>query len=110
MFKAEQSSARTLAWILRGVGFVLCLIGLMLLVRPIAVLFSVVPFLEGIVDAAAFIVMFGVAVLVTLATIAITRIVLQPVLSVGLLVLGFAILFGTIRLRGRAKRLPAGTA
>jgi hypothetical protein len=105
MFAAARSHARILAWIFRGVGFVFTLVGLMLLARPLAVLVSVLPFLEGVVDAAAFVVMFGFAVLVTLVTIAIAHVVLQPVLSVALLGVGLAIAYAATRLRGR--RAPA---
>jgi hypothetical protein len=104
MFGAERSATRHLAWILRGVGFVLCLAGLVLMVRPLAVLVSVLPFLESVVDVAAFIVMLGAAAFVTLVTIAIARIVVQPLLSAGLIVAGIVIVVGAARLRGRPAR------
>ncbi len=106
MFSAERSQARLLAWALRLGGFALCLVGLVLLVRPLAVLVSVIPVLETVVDVTATLVMSGFAALITLATIAVARIVFQPLLSLGLLVAGLAIVWGCIRLRRRPPALP----
>ena len=75
---AERSAARVLAWVLRLAGFLLCLLGLVLMVRPLAVLVSVIPVLETVVDVTATLVLAGLAALLTLATIAMSRIVLQP--------------------------------
>lgn len=105
MFSAERSQARLLAWALRLGGFVLCLVGLVLLVRPLAVLVSVIPLLETVVDVTATLVMAGFAALITLATIAVARIVFQPLLSLSLLVAGLAIVWGCIRLRRRRPAL-----
>jgi hypothetical protein len=101
MVSAGRSAARNLAWGLRLAGFLLCLAGLVLLVRPLAVLVSVVPVLETVVDVTAVLVMAGLAALVTLATIAVARIVLQPLLSLGLLAAGVAIALACIRLSRR---------
>ena len=101
MIAAERSAARTLAWVLRLVGFLLCLVGLVMLVRPLAVLVSVIPVLETVVDVTATVVMAGFATLITLVTIAVARIVYQPLLSLGLLAAGLAITAGCIWLRRR---------
>lgn len=103
MFSAERSQARLLAWALRLAGFVLCLVGLVLLVRPFAVLVSVIPLLETMVDVTATLVMAGFAALITLATIAVARIVLQPLTSAALVIAGVAIVWGCIRLRRRPR-------
>lgn len=107
MFNTERSEARTLAWLLRLGGFVLALIGLVLVARPLAVLASVLPFLEGVVDVAAFVVMFGVATLLTFGTIAIARIVLQPLMSLALLAGGIGTAALCLRLH---RRRPAPKA
>jgi hypothetical protein len=105
MFATERSGAKTLAWVMRAVGFALILGGLMLMVNPLGVLVSVLPFLESVVDVAAFVVMFGLAVLITLFTVAIAHIVLQPVLSAGLLVAGVAVFVLCAWLRG-GRQIP----
>ncbi len=102
MVSAERASTRMLAWALRLAGFLMCLVGLVLLVRPLAVLVSVLPLLETVVDVTAIVVMAGLAALVTLATIAVARVMLQPLLSLGLLAAGAAIAWGCIRLRRRS--------
>jgi Transmembrane protein 43 len=107
MLSSERSQARILAWILRFVGFGLSLAGLVLMVRPLAVLVSVLPVLETVVDVAATVVMAGVAALLTLGTIAIARIVLQPLLSLGLLAAGLVIAVICVRLRRPGPPRPA---
>ena len=106
MLSAERSQARLLAWALRLAGFVLCLVGLVLLVRPLAVLVSLIPLLETVVDVTATLVMAGFAALITLATIAVARIVLHPLTSLALLAIGLAIAWGCIRLRRRPAAQP----
>jgi hypothetical protein len=101
MFGEARSAARGLAWGLRGGGFLLILIGLFLITRPLAVLVSVLPFLESIVDVGAFVVVFGLAVLVTLATVAIAHMYLQPLLSGGLVLAGIVVFALCAKLRGR---------
>ena len=100
---AERSQARLLAWALRLAGFVMCLVGLVLLVRPLAVLVSVIPILETAVDFIGTVVMAGVAALITLATIAAARIVLQPLASAALIAAGVAIVWGCVLLRRRSR-------
>jgi hypothetical protein len=107
MFGDERSGAKGVAWLLRAIGFAFVLIGLVLLMRPLAVLVSVLPFLETVVDVSAFIVMFGVAALITLVTIAIAHIVLQPLLALGLIVAGIAVAVLCTWLRGPRAATPA---
>jgi hypothetical protein len=78
-----------------------------LIVRPLAVLVSVLPVLETLVDVAATVVMAGFAALLTLGTIAIARIVLQPLLALGLLAIGLVIAVACIWLRRRRPPRPA---
>jgi hypothetical protein len=107
MFGEARSAAHGQAWLLRAIGFVLILIGLFLLVHPLAVLVSVVPFLESVVDFAGFIVVFGTAILVALATIAVARIIFQPLLSAGLIAAGVVVFIVCARLRGPKRTAAA---
>jgi hypothetical protein len=107
MFQEAKSQASTLTWILRGVGFVMMVIGITLMAAPLAWLASVLPFLEGVVDAAAFFVGLVLAIPLTLATIAIAWVAHRPLLGVGLLIVGVAAAFGLHRLV-RRRRPPAG--
>lgn len=91
MFQEAKNASRTLTWILRGVGFVAMVIGVALLAAPLAWLASVLPFLEGVVDAAAVFVAVIVSVPLTLATIAVAWMAHRPLLGGGLLLGGILI-------------------
>lgn len=86
LFHDEKQSQGTLTWILRGVGFVAMLIGFVCVTRPLTMLFAVVPFLESLVGAGAFLVALTLAVPITLVTIAVAWVVHRPVVGVVLLV------------------------
>jgi Transmembrane protein 43 len=87
LFHDEKKSEGTLTWILRAVGFVVMLIGFVCMTRPLTMLFAVVPFLESLVGAGAFLVALTLAIPVTLLTIAIAWIVHRPLIG-GLLLVG----------------------
>ncbi len=87
LFHDELKSAGRLTWILRGVGFVAMLIGFVCMSRPLTMLFAVLPFLEAMVGAGAFLVALTLAVPITLLTIAIAWIAHRPLIG-GLLLVG----------------------
>ncbi len=87
LFHDEKASESTLTWILRGGGFVLMLIGFVCITRPLTMLFAVIPFLESVVGAGAFLVALTLAVPITLLTIALAWIVHRPLIG-GLLLVG----------------------
>ncbi len=106
MFKAEKAAESTLTWILRGVGFVVVLIGFVCIGRPLSMLFAILPFLESIVGAGVFLAAITLSVPVTLFTIAIAWIVHRPVTGLLLLVAAGGGLFLLGRIGPR--RRPAG--
>jgi hypothetical protein len=87
LFHDEKKSEGTLTWILRAVGFVGMLIGFVCMTRPLTMLFAVVPFLESLVGAGAFMVALTLAIPVTLLTIAVAWIVHRPLVG-GVLLIG----------------------
>jgi hypothetical protein len=93
LFHDEMRSEGRLTWILRGVGFVAMLIGFVCISRPLTMLFAVLPFLESMVGAGAFLVALTLAVPITLLTIAIAWIAHRPLIGGGLLVGAVAALF-----------------
>ena len=107
MLKEAEKSERILTWILRGIGFVVMLIGLMLIAGPISALAMVLPFLGGLVQGAAFVVAFLIAMPLTLFVIAISWIAHRPLLGVILLVVAGVLLFGAIYLRRHRKAASA---
>jgi hypothetical protein len=93
LFHDEQKSEGRLTWILRGGSFVAMLIGFVCLTRPLTMLFAVLPFLESLVGAGAFLVALTLAAPITLLTIAIAWIVHRPLIGGGLLVGAVVALF-----------------
>jgi hypothetical protein len=87
LFRDEKKSESILTWILRGAGFVLVLVGLICVARPLTMLFAILPFLESLVGAGVFLVALTLAIPITLLTIAIAWIVHRPLIG-GLLLAG----------------------
>jgi hypothetical protein len=85
LFQDARQAAGTLTWILRGVGFVVLLVGLLCLASPLTTLFAVLPFLESFVGAGAFLVALTLAVPITLITIGVAWIAHRPLVGGGLL-------------------------
>jgi hypothetical protein len=108
LFHDEQKSESTLTWILRAVGFVLMLIGFVCITRPLTMLFAVLPFLESLVGAGAFLVALTLAVPITLLTISIAWIVHRPLIGGVLLVAAVGAMFLLKQLHPRrTARVPA---
>ena len=93
LFKDEKKAESTLTWILRGVGFLGVLIGLVCMTMPLTMLFAVLPFLESIVGAGAFLAALTRSVPITLVTIALAWIVHRPLIGILLLAAAVAGLF-----------------
>jgi hypothetical protein len=87
LFHDDKKSESVLTWILRAVGFVLILVGFVCMTRPLTMLFAVLPFLETLASAGAFMAALTLAVPVTLLTISVAWIVHRPLLG-GLLLAG----------------------
>jgi hypothetical protein len=102
----EESKAKLLRWILRGVGFLLMFAGMALVLRPLSILADLIPLFGSLVGGVTGVVSFLAAGGVTLAVIAISWIAFRPLLGVPLLVLGIACFVGVAMklVRGR----PAG--
>lgn len=107
MFAGERAANSTLTWILRGVGFVLMFVGLLAVSAPLPVIASVLPLAGDLIGAGVALVMFLIALALTIGTIAITWIVIRPLLGIGLLILaGLAVAGGVwLLLKRRQKRL-----
>ena len=86
MFEAARTANTITTWLLRGAGFLAMFIGLLLVVRPIAVAGSVVPLLGSLVGAGTGLLSFLVALALSLTTVGIAWIVYRPLLAAGLLV------------------------
>jgi hypothetical protein len=111
MFEAAQSANRWLAWLLRGGGFLLVLVGFGAVLRPLSVLADVVPMVGNLVGMGTGMVSFALAAATSMATIAIGWVVYRPVVGVALLLaaagLGYWLLGKLRRRRGAGKRPAA---
>ena len=107
LFQDQKDQEKLLTWVLRLVGFVVMLIGFVLFFNPLAVLVSVIPFLESIVGAGLFFIALMLALPLTLVVIAISWLVVRPLIGGGLLAAALVALIGLIRrnrLRAAASR------
>ncbi len=110
MFQDAQDANTVLTWVLRAVGAVLMLIGFALLWSPLSTLVSVLPFLESVVGAGAFL----ISLVLTLGTaplvIAVAWFFYRPLVAAGVLAVGLAGAFAVSRLaasRKAARPAPA---
>ncbi len=87
MFKQAQESNKTLAWILRAVGFFLIFIGFRSILGPISVLADVIPFLGNLAEKGLGFISFILAGMTSLVVIAIGWIFYRPLFGISLLIL-----------------------
>ncbi len=111
MFQEQEKQEALLTWVLRGVGFVVMLLGFLLVLNPLAVLVGVLPFLEAVVSAGLFFIALMLALPISLAVIAVSWLAVRPVIGGGLLVAALLALLVLLRRnRNRAAAHRAGFA
>lgn len=111
MFQEQKDQEKLMTWVFRGVGFVVMLLGFVLFFNPLAVLVGVLPFLESIVGAGLFFIALMLAVPLSLVVIAISWLVVRPLIGGGLLVAALVSLVLLIRRnRNRAAAARPGFA
>lgn len=112
MFANAHSANRTFTWFARLGGFVLLLIGFLLLLGPLSTMSSIIPLFGGIFEAGVFLISFLGAVVVWSLITAVAWIVARPLVGGILFALGIGALVLAIRhiRRGAAKRAPAAVA
>ena len=92
MFQTAISQNATLTWILRLVGFILMVIGISLILKPLSVLADVVPFIGSIIEMGTVVLALLVAAFFSIITIAVAWIFYRPLLGIGLIVVAVACL------------------
>jgi len=115
MFRETAQEESLLTWILRAVGFVLMLVGFLLMASPLTVLLGVVPLFETLADIGAFMLALLLALPLTLIVIAAAWITHRPLIGGALIVAGLGLAYLLRRLH-RARQpqppthfLPTGT-
>ena len=91
MFARAKSANKVFTWIVRLIGFLMMYVGLKMILGPLATLVDVIPILNGIVAMGVSLVAFLLAAVLALVTIAVSWIVVRPVLGIALLVAAGAI-------------------
>ena len=106
MYGSRHSSNATMTWIFRAGGALLVIIGLKMLVAPLAVLASVIPLLGSIVGAGTGLVCTLLGAAWSLIIISIAWLRFRPV--IGGIMLGIAlVLIALLYLKGRSKKADA---
>ena len=101
MIEQARSENNMLTWVLRLVGVLLIVIGLKGMFGLLPMLFKVLPFLGGIVDAGVGLVSWIFGLAWSLIIIAIAWLVFRPIIGISLLVLAIA---GIVFLKRRGKK------
>lgn len=86
--QGEKSKAKTLRWILRGVGVLVMFIGFSLLLKPLSVLADVIPILGSLVGGATGLISLLAALGISFVIVAISWITFRPLLGIPLLIVG----------------------
>lgn len=111
MFESADRANSALTWGLRFLGFVLMMMGLLLVMRPLRVLADVVPFIGTLAGIGLGFIAFAVAAPLTVLTIALAWIAHRPLLGAALLVLAAAVAwFLAVRVQKRRASLPRAVA
>ncbi len=111
MFKAAADENNIITWIIRVVGLVLLVVGFALVTGPLSVIASVVPFLGSIVGFGTGIIAWIMGLSIGTLTIAIAWFFYRPLLSLLIIAVGAALVFGFIQWgKARAKGKPAPAA
>jgi len=98
-----KSENQMLSWILRGVGFALCLAGVTMIFAPAQALFRWIPLVGDITGGLIFVVGLLVAGTLSLVTISISWIVVRPVLGIALLLVAGGLVYLLARTRRRVQ-------
>jgi hypothetical protein len=106
MFRDKAAEESLWTWIWRAVGFVLMLLGFVLMSSPLSVLVGVIPLLEELVGIASFLLALIVAVPLTLIVIAAAWIAHRPLVGVGLIVAGLGLAYLLRQLHRRPVQPP----
>lgn len=108
MFQAAQDANATLTWILRGVGFFIMFMGLVMVFKPISVFGDVIPIVGTLLGAGLAVFAGAVAAALSLVTIAISWLFYRPLVGILLLLLAGGAIAGLMYLSAqRKKALPA---
>lgn len=91
MFQTAYSSNRIMTWIIRIAGFLVMMIGLIIIFRPLSVLADIIPIIGSIVGVGTGMIAFLISSVLSLVTVAIAWFVYRPVMGILLLIAAISI-------------------
>lgn len=103
MFAAAQAANETMTWILRLVGFLMMMFGFRGIFAPFSEFLRNIPVVGAIVEFGITLAALLVALPLSLITVSIAWIFFRPVLGIGLLVTGVAVMVGAFFLAKKRK-------
>ena len=92
MFKMALEENTIMTWILRGIGWFLMFLGMVLFFRPLSVLGDVVPMFGSLLAFGTGLFAFAGSIVLSLTTVAIAWVVYRPVLGIALLAVAIGLL------------------
>ena len=104
MIEKAQAGNKALSWMLRFLGFILMLVGLGLILRPLSVMADVLPMLGSVVGAGTGIIALLSAAVLTLITVAVAWMVYRPLLGMLLVAVATGL---TVAIRSKLKAAKA---
>lgn len=107
LFKTAEVENQVLLWVLRLVGFIIMLVGFLLLTSPISQIAGLIPFVGFVLGDIDFLVSLGLAVITSLVTIAVGWATARPGLATMLLIIVAGVVALLLRRRAiRARIAP----
>jgi len=106
MFQKARDENTVLTWVLRGVGWFLMLLGILLAFNPAAAVANVIPLLGDLIGFAAFIAALFISIALAFFTIALAWVTVRPLLGIPMLLAGVGLLVLGLRMRGRRRQYP----
>ncbi len=107
MFQAAEEANVMMTWILRLVGFLMMMIGIGMVLRPIEVVADVVPLIGDLVGMGIGLVSFAIAAPLSLLTIAFAWIFYRPLLGIALIAVAVGIGVGLKSMAAKKKAAKA---
>jgi hypothetical protein len=103
MFASEKQANAMFTWIIRLIGFIMVVIGVSLIAKPLAVIADFIPFLGSIAGAGIGLLALIIALPLSLGTIALAWVAYRPLIGIPLFILAAAFVFLGIRALSRKR-------
>lgn len=106
----QKRTANTiLTWALRAVGFILMVVGLSMIFKPLEVVADVIPFLGDLVGMGFFLVALGMGFCFSMVTIALAWVAHRPLVGIPMLIAAVAV-FGALIMKAKSRKAGAAPA